>query len=101
MKVSPNFREEREPSITADIIVGTLGLLWQVVRIPVHVVLRWAAGPVRLVLGAAGVLSVFTAFLFRFAIEVPHPHFWGMLGFGVACGIALVLYDALLWLFSR
>ncbi len=101
MKTWPKPAEGHEPSIAADIIVGTLGLLSQVVRIPVYAVLRWAAGPVRLVLGAAGVLSVCTAFLFQFAIDVLHPHFWGMLGFGIACGIALVLYDALLWLISR
>jgi hypothetical protein len=101
MKARPEIRDEHEPSIAADIIVGTLGLLWQAVRVPAHALLRLIERPVRLILGVVGFLSVFTAFLFRFASSEPYPHFWGMLGFGIACGLGLLLYEGLMRLLAR
>lgn len=55
----------------------------------------------RFVLCGLAILSVLFAFFFEFVSGVPNFPFWGMLGFGVACALAMMLYYALMRVFSR
>jgi hypothetical protein len=55
---------------------------------------------VRLVLGALGLLSLLAAFFYQFLAPLPHPPFWSLLGFGVGCGVTLLLYERLLRVLS-
>jgi hypothetical protein len=91
----------RDPNIAAKIGVGALLLLWHAVRIPVFVVLRLAEPVVRLLLGGLGLLGIFGALFYKFVSPLPHPPFWLLMGFGVICGITLLLYETLLRLLSR
>ena len=91
----------REPSASAAISLGALLLLWHAVRMPVFVVLRLAEPLVRLLLSGLGLLSIVGALFYKFLSPLPHPPFWLLMGFAVACGIALLLYETLLRLFSR
>ena len=97
----PEFPLQREPSTALRVTVATLTLLWHVVRIPVFIVLRLAEPLVRLLLCGLGLLSILGALFYEFLSPLPHPPFWLLMGFAVACGIALLAYEALLRLFSR
>ena len=91
----------RERAIGAGISIAALILLWNAVRIPVFVVLRLAEPLVRLLLGGLGLLSIVGALFYTFLSPLPHPPFWLLMGFAVACGVALLLYETALRLFSR
>ena len=81
--------------------MATLTLLWHAVRIPIFVVLRLAEPLVYLVLGGLGLLSIVGALFYEFLSPLPHPPFWLLMGFAAGCGVTLLLYEALLRLFSR
>jgi hypothetical protein len=100
MNTRPQFPVRREPGIPAGVALGALVVLWHAVRIPVFVVLRLAQPLVRLVLSALGLLSILSALFYQFASSVPHRPFLALLGFGVVCGLTLLLYERLLRLFS-
>jgi len=84
----------------AGIAAASLRVLWHLVRLPVFAVLVLAAPLVRLALSALGLLSLLGALFYEFLSPLPHPPFWSLLGFAIACGLALVLYERLLRLFS-
>jgi hypothetical protein len=100
MNTRPEFPIQREPGITAGVALGALTVLWHAVRIPVFAVLRLTEPLVRLALGALGLLSILAALFYEFVSSLPHPPFLALLGFGVACGITLLVYERLLRLFS-
>jgi hypothetical protein len=70
------------------------------VRLPVIALLLVAAPLVRLAVGALGLLSLLAALFYKLFSPLPHPPFWTLLGFAVGCGLALLLYERLLRLFS-
>jgi hypothetical protein len=79
---------------------AALGLVWWLVRVPVYVLLHMAQPVVRLGLGALGLLSFLLALFYHFASTLVHPPFLPLLGFSLLCGLVLVVYEALLRLFS-
>jgi hypothetical protein len=91
----------REPSVAAAASVAALIVLWHAVRIPTFVVLRLAEPLVRLLLAGLGLLSIVGALFYQFLSPLPHPPFLLLMGFAVGCGVTLILYEALLRLFSR
>ena len=91
----------REPDVVAGIVVAALIVLWHAVRIPIFVVLRLAEPLVRLLLGGLGLLSILGALFYEFLSPLPHPPFLLLMGFAVVCGVTLLVYEALLRLFSR
>jgi hypothetical protein len=91
----------REPDVVTGIVVAALIVLWHAVRIPIFVVLRLAEPLVRLLLGGLGLLSILGALFYEFLSPLPHPPFLLLMGFAVVCGVTLVVYEALLRLFSR
>ena len=76
------------------------GVMWWLVRVPVYVLLRIAQPIVRFALGALGLLSFLLALFYHFTSTLVHPPFLPLLGFSLLCGLGLVLYEALLRLFS-
>ena len=91
----------REAGVAAGIGVGALILLWHAVRIPIFVVLRLAEPLVRLLVSGLGLLSIVGALFYKFLSPLPHPPFWLLMGFAIACGVTLLLYETVLRLFSR
>lgn len=72
-----------------------LRISWLLVRVPAYLLLAMLEPLVSLGLTALALLSLFTAILFRLA-HVPHFPFGLMLGFSLACALALALYHAFL-----
>jgi hypothetical protein len=79
---------------------AALGVGWWLVRVPVYVLLHMAGPVVRLGLGALGLLSFLLALFYHFTSTLTHPPFLPLLGFSLLCGLALLVYEALLRLFS-
>jgi hypothetical protein len=46
-------------------------------------------------------VSILSALFYQFASAEPHRPFLVLLGFGVACGVSLLVYERLLRLFSQ
>lgn len=100
MNARQESSSEGEPGLAAGVTLGLLSLLWHGVRIPVLVVLRLAEPLVRLLLSALGLLNILAALFYECVSSLPHPPFLALLGFGVACGLTLLVYERLLRLFS-
>jgi len=77
-----------------------LRVLWQLLRVPVYVLLRIAQPIVRLGLGALALLSFLLALFYYLTSSLPHSPFLPLLGFSLLCGVILVVYEALLRVFS-
>jgi len=100
MGARPKFPSHPEPGLLSGIVLGTLSLLWHLVRIPILVVLRLAEPFVRLTLVALGMLSLLGALFYAVASSLPHSPVVPLLGFGVGCGLTLILYDRIVRFFS-
>ena len=100
MQAGPAFRTQRGPGTVSRVATVALQATWQLLRLPVFAVLLLAAPLVRLAFGALGLLSLLAALFYEFFSPLPHPPFWSLLGFAVGCGLALVLYERLLRIFS-
>ena len=90
----------RGPDMAAAIGRGLRGLTWPAARLPVFALLVILEPIVRVVLCGLAMLSALAAFFFEFLTALPEFPFWGMLGFSVGCALALMLYYALVRLFS-
>jgi len=80
--------------------VQVLRFAWQAVRLPVFAFLITLLPIVQFTLSAVAILSILTAFFFKF-LGAPHFPFWGMVFFSVGCTLTLMAYHALVRLFSR
>ena len=77
-----------------------LGLLWSAVRLPVLAMLL-AFEPLVNVLGTLLCVALtLCAVFFEYAVHLPRFPFWGMLGGAVVCACAMMVYSALIRLFS-
>jgi hypothetical protein len=79
---------------------AALCLAWHALRLPVFLFLAILEPVVRLVLGTLALLTVLTAFFFK-AYGLPHFPFWPMIAASLGLGLLLMVYHALLRLFSR
>jgi hypothetical protein len=100
MNGSPGFPVQDEPHIAVGLVLAALRALWRGLRLSVFVVLRLLEPVVRLTLGVLGLLSLLMAVFYQVASSLPHPPTLSLLGFGVGCGLTLILYERLLRLFS-
>jgi len=91
---------QNETGIGAGVARGALYFLGQAVRLPAFSFLIILEPVVRLTLSIVALLSVLTAFFFRF-LGAPHFPFLGMLGFGVGCILLLMAYQAAIRFLSR
>jgi len=90
----------REPSLVTAMGLGALRLAWHSIRLPVLAVLIVLEPFVRVILSALAVLGVFFALFFQFLIRLPHFPLWTMLGISCGCALSLMMYYALIRLFS-
>ena len=97
--------DRRHPSddqhLTVSIAVQSLELIFGAVRLTAFVVFRLAEPLVRVALTALGLLSILTALFYRLASSSPRSPFWLLLGFGLLCGLARLLYEHLLRFLSK
>jgi hypothetical protein len=76
-------------------------LLWHFVRLPLFALLAILAPVVSYVLCGLASLLVLLAFFFEFLSPLPDFPFWEMLALGVACGLLMMGYGALMRALSR
>ena len=98
---SPHLTHSPSTSVPAALSRGVLRVLIQGVRIPLLAALRIADPLVRVVFGALGLLSFLTAFLFALTSRLPIRSLAVLLGFGLGCGLVLILYDKAMSVLSR
>ena len=79
---------------------GSFYLIGRAVRLPAFTFLIILEPVVRFTLSTVALLSVLTAFFFKF-LSAPHFPFLGMLGFGVGCILLLMAYQKAIRLLSR
>jgi hypothetical protein len=94
------FTAKNDSGIGAGVARGPLYFMWQALRLPAFSFLIILEPPVRFTLSTVALLSVLTAFFFRF-LGTPHFPFLAMLGFGVGCIPLLMAYQAAIRLLSR
>jgi hypothetical protein len=80
---------------------GILWLLWQAIRWPVLALLIVLEPVVRFVLCGFALLGTLTALMLRFTVDRTQFPFWGTLAVSVSCVGILILYYAVIRLFSR
>lgn len=80
---------------------GILWFLWQVVRLPILAVLLVLEPFVSLVLTAFGFLGIVVALILKLSGDLPHFPFWLMMAFSVGAILVLMMYHALIGIFSR
>ena len=93
--------EIERSSLIADLSKGALYCLWQVVRVPALALLVILEPIVSFVLVGIATLTVLVAFFFKFASNVAHFPFWGMLAGAVGCMMLLTIYRGLIALLSH
>jgi hypothetical protein len=98
---TPSGKPPFERAPPAAIALQSLNLIWAVVRLPAFVLLRLAEPLVRIALTALGLLSILIALFYRIASSPPRSPFWLLLGFGLLCGLARLLYEQLLRSLSK
>jgi hypothetical protein len=84
----------------ARVSFALLRLAWAVVRLPMLALLRAFEPFVRFTLPMLTVFSVLTACVFEFSGVLLDFPFWLMLGFGLACALAQLIYDGTIRAFS-
>lgn len=82
-------------------LVGVLWVLWQAIRWPVAALLIVLEPVVRFVLCGFALLGTLTALLLRFTVDRAQFPFWSTLAVSVSCVGLLILYYAVIRLFSR
>ncbi len=85
-----------QPELAAAILHG----LWFLVRLPVSTLLVIMEPVVALVFGGLALAGVLTT-IFFVLIHAPHFPAWTMLTISIGFGLALMLYEALLRIFSK
>lgn len=80
---------------------SVIGLLWQIIRLPVLAVLLVFEPFVSLILSAAGSLGMGAALVLKISGDLPHFPFWGMMAASVGAVLLLMIYHLLIRLFSR
>lgn len=78
-----------------------LWILWQVVRLPVLAALLVLEPFASLILTAFGFLGIVVALILKFSGDLPHFPFWMMMAFSVSAILLLMVYHALIGIFSR
>ena len=81
--------------------LGILCLLWQLVRLPIFTFLVILEPVVRMFLAGLALLGILMAFFFKFSGAAPHFSFWSTLAISVGFGLLLLIYEAMVRLFSR
>lgn len=89
------------PSLMGDWAMGSLRLVWRLVRLPILTFLVILQPVVGLVFGGLALLGVLMSFFFKLSGVAPHFPFLMMLAISVGFGLALIGYEALICYVSR
>src|ERR1700730_2838589 len=89
------------PSLMGDLAMGSLRLLWRLIRLPIWTCLVILQPVVGLVFGGLALLGVLMSFFFKLSGAAPHFPFLIMLAISVGFGLVLIGYEALVRCFSR
>jgi hypothetical protein len=84
-----------------DLAMGSLRLVWRLIRLPILTFLVILQPVVGLVFGGLALLGILMSFFFKLSGAVPHFPFLTMLAISVGFGLVLVAYEALIRIFSR
>src|SRR6266404_1945400 len=88
-------------SLMGDLAMGSLRLVWRLVRLPILTFLVILQPVVGLVLGGLALMGVLMSFFFKLSGAAPHFPFLIMLAISVGFGLALIGYEALIRYVSR
>ena len=84
------------PSLMGDWAMGSLRLVWRLIRLPILTFLVILQPVVGLVIGGLALLGVLMSFFFKLSGAAPHFPFLMMLAISVGFGLALIGYEALI-----
>lgn len=80
--------------------LGVARLSWNVIRLPIFAALSVIEPVVRTVLAGIALLAVATAMFSEFVVKAPNFPFWPMIGVSTGSALLLMLYYALMRVFS-
>jgi hypothetical protein len=89
------------PSLMGDLAMGSLRLVWRLMRLPILTFLVILQPVVGLVFGGLALLGILMSLFFKLSGAAPHFPFLTMLAISVGFGLALIGYEALIRYFSR
>lgn len=93
--------ERRELPRGRTLAWSILRILWQMARLPVLAVLVVFEPFVNLMLTAFGLLGIVVALILKFSGDPPHFPFWTIMAFSIGALLLLMVYHALIGIFSR
>ena len=82
------------------LLIGVLRLVWQLIRLPVLILMAILEPIVSVVLMGLATLGVLMCFFYEFLVRAPHFPFWLMMGISLSFAFLLMLYYALMRLFT-
>jgi hypothetical protein len=89
------------PSLTGDLTMGSLRLVWRLIRLPIWMFLVILQPVVGLVFGGLALLGVLMSFFFKLSGAAPHLPFLMMLAISGGFALVLIGYEALIRYVSR
>lgn len=89
------------PSLMGDLAIGSLRLVWRLIRLSILTFLVILQPVVGLVFGGLALLGVLVSFFFKLSGAAPHFPFLMMLAISVGFGVSLIGYEALIRYVSR
>ena len=89
------------PSLMGDLAMGSLRLVWRLIRLPILTFLVILQPVVGVIFGGLALLGVLMSFFFKLSGAAPHFPFLIMLAISVGFGLVLIGYEALIRYFSR
>lgn len=90
-----------EGNVVAELLCGALLLIWNIVRIPILIVLAFLEPFVRFVLIGIAVLSVVAGLVYKGSSVPPPIPFWVTLCVSLGCVMLVPAYHFILRLLSR
>lgn len=84
-----------------DLAIGSLRLVWRLIRLSILTFLVILQPVVGLVFGGLALLGVLVSFFFKLSGAAPHFPFLMMLAISVGFGVSLIGYEALIRYVSR
>lgn len=91
----------RAPSVMGDLAMGSLRLVWRLIRLPILTFLVILQPVVGLAFGGLALLGVLLSLFFKLSGAAPHFPFLMMLAISVGSGLVLIGYEALIRYVSR
>lgn len=95
------FSTTDEGNVVADLICSALLLVWNIIRVPILIVLAFLEPFVRFVLTGIAVLSVVVGLVYKGSSAPPPIPFWMTLCVSLACLMLVPAYHFMLRLLSR